>query len=186
MLVWIASVLACKELNEQNSEREKLLTKKNQLQTAQKELTPGTPEHAKKQDEINGVTREISQINEQSRDTLKSLEEKIKPSPRLFAGGVPIYLFGVPQHEHVSPPTYLSEGLASAPPTPAFYRYKTEPRARAEPETWTLPLAMRRLPRPRWRPKRRPWRWPSMRPPLHPSRGSTTMMCSRAPFREVS
>ena len=25
----------------------------------------------------------------------------------------------------MSPPTYLSEGLASAPPTPAFYRYKT-------------------------------------------------------------
>ena len=29
-------------------------------------------------------------------------------------------------------PTYKSEGLASAPPTPAFY--KTEPRARREPE----------------------------------------------------
>ena len=44
-------------------------------------------------------------------------------------GGGPLrvipYLFVVPQHEHVSPPTYLSEGLASAPPTPAFYRYKT-------------------------------------------------------------
>ena len=39
------------------------------------------------------------------------------------------YLFGASQNEHVSPPTYLSEGLASAPPTPAFY--KTEPRARA-------------------------------------------------------
>ena len=94
-------------------------------------------------------------------------------------GGGPLrvipYLFVVPQHDHVSPPTYLSEGLASAPPTPAFYRQDGAPRAGREPETWTLPLAMRRLPRPRWRPKRRPWRCPSMRPPLHPSRGSTMM-----------
>ena len=29
------------------------------------------------------------------------------------------YLFGAPPNEHVSPPTYLSEGLASAPPPPA-------------------------------------------------------------------
>ena len=48
------------------------------------------------------------------------------------------YQFGVPQHEHVSPPTYLSERLASAPPTPAFYRYKTAPRAGREPETWSI------------------------------------------------
>ena len=29
------------------------------------------------------------------------------------------YLFGAPRNEHVSPPTYLSEGLTSAPPIPA-------------------------------------------------------------------
>ena len=37
------------------------------------------------------------------------------------------YLFGGSQNEHVSPPTYLSEGLASAPPTPAFYRQDGSP-----------------------------------------------------------
>ena len=32
----------------------------------------------------------------------------------IWRGGT--YLFGDPRNEHVSPPTYLSEGLASVPP----------------------------------------------------------------------
>ena len=35
----------------------------------------------------------------------------------IWRGGT--YLFGAPRNEHVSPPTYLSEGLTSAPPIPA-------------------------------------------------------------------
>ena len=40
---------------------------------------------------------------------------------RIWAAGEvwSTYLFGAPRNEHVSPPTYLSEGLTSAPPIPA-------------------------------------------------------------------
>ena len=42
------------------------------------------------------------------------------------------YLFGAPQNEQVSPPTYLSKGLASAPPRALPRSTRTEPR---EPRT---------------------------------------------------
>ena len=55
------------------------------------------------------------------------------PEARFRRGGT--YLFGAPRNEHVSPPTYLSEGLAPrAPPIPVKrqnYRRRSEPRARA-------------------------------------------------------
>ena len=135
------------------------------------------------------------------------------------------YLFGAPQNELVSPPTYLSKELASAPPRapPAFYKDRGPANARGGPRTRDMddaqaaapevkcscphragralqgrsaqapnskhetgvvnipldhpvprPLSARLLmgPAPAWRPrpKRRPRRCPSMRPPLHPKR----------------
>jgi hypothetical protein len=68
------------DLKKQNHERNKLLTERSQLQNEQKNLKPGTPEYIEKQDKINGLTREISQINDQSRQTLENLEARIKPS----------------------------------------------------------------------------------------------------------
>jgi hypothetical protein len=151
--------------------------------------------------------------------------------PRIGGGVEPTYSvpkFGAPQNELVSPPTYLSKGLASAPPRapPAFYKDRGPANARGGPRTRDMddaqaaapevkcscphragralqgrsaqapnskhetgvvnipldhpvprPLSARLLmgpgrPAPAWRPrpKRRPRRCPSMRPPLHPKR----------------